>query len=229
MPDQGNHHITASLVSEPRVCVRQESSIVPSETPDASMSTPLNTSLLPHLVDERGQEARQRIYAIIPCPTGARDGFREITYRQLSGAVNKMSWWLDEVLTPGRRFETFAYIGESDLRYPILALAAQKTQRRMLVLSLTNSVEGTMQLLDETNCSTIISTKGTELQLRSVMEQRGAPDKKIILDLEHWLDGQSVDHYPYDRTYEDAIKDPWMIGQTSGTTGQCVLILPLLL
>lgn len=55
-----------------------------------------------------------------------RDGYRKITYRELASAVNGAAKWLVDTLGAGQDFETLAYIGPNDVRYPFLILGAVK-------------------------------------------------------------------------------------------------------
>jgi acyl-CoA synthetase (AMP-forming)/AMP-acid ligase II len=57
-------------------------------------------------------------------------GFRNISYHQLEMAANRAAYWLEKNLPQSSvAFQTFAYAGPKDLRYPILAVAAGKLQK----------------------------------------------------------------------------------------------------
>lgn len=86
--------------------------------------------LLASRVDYFARERPSRVYISIQRTANAEDGFRDITYRELARSVDWTAHWLDEQL--GQRqaiHETVTYIGTSDLRCPILMLAAIKTDR----------------------------------------------------------------------------------------------------
>jgi hypothetical protein len=84
--------------------------------------------LLVNIVDELAKENSEAIYAEYPVsPTTYEDGFRKITFPDFSNAINGIAWWLHNTIGPGKNFETLAYIGTLDLRYPALLLAAVKT------------------------------------------------------------------------------------------------------
>lgn len=84
-------------------------------------------NLLNHIVDDMAREKPEAIYAELPLSATSFDGgFRRISYRDLSNAINGMAWWLNKTLGPGQNFETLAYIGPTDMRHSILLLGAVK-------------------------------------------------------------------------------------------------------
>ena len=87
----------------------------------------LSEILLPHLVEDRARTNPDAIYAEYPVSSSSYDdGFRKITYADFANAINGIAWWLHQTLGPGQNFETLAYIGPNDLRYPALVLGAVK-------------------------------------------------------------------------------------------------------
>ena len=93
---------------------------------------PVGSRLIPPMIDHYAAEAPDKIYASIPKTEDLSEGFRDITYRQFGNAIDHASWWLDRELGQCKgSFDTFAYIGPKDLRYPILAVAAAKVGRRV--------------------------------------------------------------------------------------------------
>ena len=83
--------------------------------------------LVPNLVDQRAQLTPDAIYSEYPISTLTyNEGYRKITYRDFANAVNGAARWLQTTLGPGKDFETLAYMGPNDLRYPALILGAVK-------------------------------------------------------------------------------------------------------
>ena len=83
--------------------------------------------LLNHVVDEMARERPDALYAELPLsPTKFDQGFRQVSYRDLSNAINGMAWWFQHSLGPGRDFETVTYLGPNDMRHNILLLGAVK-------------------------------------------------------------------------------------------------------
>lgn len=86
-----------------------------------------STHLLNHIVDDMARNRPEAIYAELPLsPTSFAEGFRIITYRLFSNAINGIAWWLNMTLGPEQKFETLAYIGPNDMRHSILLLGAVK-------------------------------------------------------------------------------------------------------
>lgn len=83
--------------------------------------------LLNHMVDGLAQARPFSVWAEIPnSATSYEPGFRRVTYRDLSNAINGIAWWLYNALGEGTGFKTLAYIGLWDVRYVILLLGAVK-------------------------------------------------------------------------------------------------------
>lgn len=84
--------------------------------------------LLSTVIDNRAAAGHERPFASIPRSRSIRDGFRDITYSMLANAVNRCAGWLTDAIAFTKEDETIIYIGPSDLRYQILALAAAKSR-----------------------------------------------------------------------------------------------------
>ncbi len=78
-----------------------------------------------------------KLYALTPRSNDAKD-LVDITYGQFANAINAVAWWLDEELGPSTdvNFPSFAYLGPKDLQYTIIAMAALKVRRRVILCSL---------------------------------------------------------------------------------------------
>lgn len=89
--------------------------------------------LVVSLIDQYSRESPERVWASVPQDeSNLAKGFKDITYRHLANAVNRASWWLDAALGKSNgSFETFAYAGPRDLRFPILTVAAVKVGRQV--------------------------------------------------------------------------------------------------
>ena len=87
---------------------------------------PYGSRLLPQVVDELARSDPQRIYATIPLSSDSSKGFQDVTMRQVSQAVNRIAYWLENTIGRSTVFETLSYMGIPDLRYAIVFLAAVK-------------------------------------------------------------------------------------------------------
>jgi hypothetical protein len=100
--------------------------------------------LIPKIIDHNSSHNPEKVFASIPADNNdLSKGFRDITYVELSKAVDKAAFWLEETLGPAHgeaasssdgqqdeapksSFPTFAFYGTRDLRYSIFAVAAMK-------------------------------------------------------------------------------------------------------
>lgn len=97
--------------------------MAPSLTPWPSA----RNKLIVHHVDDIAAEHPGTLYAEYPrTPTTFADGFRRVTYNDLSNAINGFAWWLEQTLGKGSGFPTLTYIGPNDLRFVIQLLGAVK-------------------------------------------------------------------------------------------------------
>jgi acyl-coenzyme A synthetase/AMP-(fatty) acid ligase len=83
-----------------------------------------------NIIDNRAKNNHQRPFFILPHSKSPEDGYRNISYRQISNAINRAAWWLDKNLSTVDKAEPYAYFGPLDLRYIILMLGSVKAMRK---------------------------------------------------------------------------------------------------
>jgi hypothetical protein len=93
----------------------------------------LGSRFIVNLVDQYAIEEPSRVWAAVPIEeTDLSKGFKNITFAELSNAINHAATWMQKHLPPAlEKFEAIAYAGPKDLRYPIIALAAAKVDRKV--------------------------------------------------------------------------------------------------
>lgn len=93
----------------------------------------LGRRLLVTLIDRYAVEEPLSVWGVIPLDEQVlSEGFRDITYGNFANAINIAASWLQERLPPPTcDFQTIAYVGPKDVRYPIIAVAAAKLQRKV--------------------------------------------------------------------------------------------------
>lgn len=94
------------------------------ETSDVSAS--YGERLLPQVLDELAWTEPNRIYASCAVSTDLSRAFFDVKMIQMAFAVDYVAWWMKDLLGHSGNFETLAYMGLSDLRYPIVCLAGIK-------------------------------------------------------------------------------------------------------
>jgi hypothetical protein len=81
---------------------------------------------MPVVVDQLAKQHPNLKYASVPLTTNISDGFRDVTFSDISSATNLMASWIDRTLGRSYEFDTIAYMGLGDLRYVVVFLAAVK-------------------------------------------------------------------------------------------------------
>ncbi|KAI1362368.1 hypothetical protein F5Y08DRAFT_275396 [Xylaria arbuscula] len=174
--------------------------------------------LIPNVVDEAARDNPDRVVYTIPHLTDNGDSFEDITALRFANAVNRACRWIEGVLGKGKNFEAIGYIGPHNLTYPIMVLACIKTGYKALLVSPRNSLEGSLAVVDRTECR--IWAKSTEHSdlVNQILENRPMEVLQTPT-LEELLDPRPVAKYPYTKTWEQANLDPLAVLHTSGSTG----------
>lgn len=85
---------------------------------------------LPFVVDRLAAEAPEEVWAKVAMDEHAT-AWQDITWRQLSSAVNKMARWMEDEIGLGTGDEPVVFAGTNDIRYYIVMLAALKTRYKV--------------------------------------------------------------------------------------------------
>ena len=83
--------------------------------------------LIPHLIDDIAHNNSSRTFCSLAKSSNISDGFQDISYGTFANSINCLAWWIEENLGKSSTLETVSYTGPPDLRYIVLAIAAQKT------------------------------------------------------------------------------------------------------
>ncbi|KAF7531775.1 hypothetical protein G7054_g8564 [Neopestalotiopsis clavispora] len=194
------------------------------------------------IVDTRTAETPDRVFCEILEADWREKGPREITYAQFARAVNRVCWWFENEFGTAKDFEAFAYVGDNDLRYNIIMIAAQKSERTVsyhavldIILSLADTPqkmviaelsrlthEALLKLLETTNCFRWLGSSEAKTALgKTLPDERPGTKLYTFPSLDYWLkeDGVNVSHYPFNKTWEEAKPHPAFVIHSSGTTG----------
>ncbi|KAF2456189.1 hypothetical protein BDY21DRAFT_288244 [Lineolata rhizophorae] len=193
----------------------------PPKPGDLPHTKPCPKRLIPTIIDHNAAVYPTKVYATFARSGSVSDGVQDFTYSELANAINRVAWWLDDVLGRGPNSKTFAYIGLKDIRYSILAVASTKTDRNAFFPSPFVSTHGFDHLLKTAKCTTIVCAGPVSSYPLIEKTQAIRPDLRVIVvpPMSDWIAREPVPHYPYTKTFEEAEDDTVMIVHTSGTTG----------
>ncbi|KAJ3727592.1 hypothetical protein C8R42DRAFT_773070 [Lentinula raphanica] len=176
--------------------------------------------LLPVALESLAHSTPNRVYACIPRSEDVKkDGFRDVTYKQLLNAVDAAAWWLDsEDVFSNERGQVFTYVGPRDLRYAILLLASIKTGRVLFLMSPHMPPHTQACLFSQIDCGSVLYD--------SSVKDRAEASKDAIPGLRTfecpsqaaWIDGEEPRPYIYEPSWDQAKDVLVAIFHTSGST-----------
>ncbi|POS78668.1 hypothetical protein DHEL01_v202945 [Diaporthe helianthi] len=173
--------------------------------------------LLPKVIDQRAREEPGRPWCSLPRDDyDLSKGFEDISYARFSNAINKLAWFIDEAIGKSTSFETIAYLGDTDVRYHMMQMAVCKTGHKVLFSAMLNTPAVHVSLMEQTDCKALFTAQG--VHVKDILASRPM-ESTVIPELEDLLEAGPVPHYPYEKTFEEAEHDPYLVLHTSGTTG----------
>ncbi|KAL8881551.1 MAG: hypothetical protein Q9198_001262 [Flavoplaca austrocitrina] len=182
--------------------------------------TPYGKRLIPQILDGIALSQPNRILYSIATFSDISPNFRDVTASVFAKAVDKTAWWLRDQLGVSSSIETVGYIGPHDIRHVILTYACVKAGYTALFLSPKNSIEGALAVLHAAKCKIWINP-GEQPCLQLVEDfLRQKPMQVLNLpDVDTLLDDAYNKAFPYTKTFDEAIQEPFCLLHTSGSTG----------
>ncbi|KAL2292826.1 hypothetical protein FJTKL_07888 [Diaporthe vaccinii] len=98
----------------------------------------------------------------------------------------------------------------------MVQMAVCKTGHKVLFSSMLNTPAVHVSLMEQTDCKALFTAQG--VHVKDILASRPMTHT-VIPELEVLLEVGTVPHYPYEKTFEEAEHDPYLILHTSGTTG----------
>ncbi|BCS13310.1 AMP-binding enzyme [Aspergillus luchuensis] len=147
-------------------------------------------------------------------------GFRDISFKELNNAANHAAHWLKQNLPPtSEPFQCFAYAGPKDLRYQILAVAAAKVQKVMVLPSPLVTAEAQLHILEKKGCTVYLRPSSMEAPVAEILKAAPHVQTVTVPDIEAFMQEAEAEPVNYSKTFEEGKADPWLVFHTSGTTG----------
>ncbi|UZP37004.1 hypothetical protein NXS19_004820 [Fusarium pseudograminearum] len=185
----------------------------------------IGNRLIPQILDDLAATEPDRIIYSWAKSSDLSQGFRHISAREFTKAVDKTAWLLQRELGETSEIRAVGYIGPHDLRQILLTFACIKANYTALFLSPKNSIEGALAVLDAADCNIWVNPAGERptplvddfLQKRAMHVM----DLPLLSELlpEDESEMENVKPFPYAKHWEDAINDTFCILHTSGSTG----------
>lgn len=182
---------------------------------------PVGERLVVQVVDELAEDTPERVYATVTkSPFDIEQGFRNISFRELAGAVNTTAWSISEQVGTSSDFGVVAYLGVSDVRYAVYLFAAIKTGHQLMIPSVRNSQQQHLAVFSEASCRIVYYTPEMAAIVAQLKEAMPNLQAFEVPPLDSLLTaGATAKHYPYTKKWVDARTDPIIIAHSSGSTG----------
>lgn len=176
--------------------------------------------LIPQIMDRLANSHPDRTVFSL---TKTRDGileFNDISAQTFAQAVDKTAWWLYDQVGPTSLVQPLGYIGPHDLRHILITYACVKVGYAALYLSPKNSVEGALAVLAATECKIWASaSEAPSVPLVDEVLQKRTMKLLELPLLEVLLDAKDAKPFPYTKTFDAAMSEPFCFLHTSGSTG----------
>ncbi|TLS23900.1 hypothetical protein PpBr36_08764 [Pyricularia pennisetigena] len=214
-----------------------------------ALTIPYGRRLIPQVLDDMARTSPEKEMLSVPRSDDPKDGWKKLSFGQVAAAVDRVAGYLLEqkedilarcassgsngnIQTNGHgdsreqsQFPTLAYLGPSDARYVIFAVACVKAGMKALFISPRNPKAAQLNLFDKTNCNAIYYDRVYEDTVRLWLQERSTMKGIRVHSAQEWIDGWGEDagkrppHVPYTKTFSEAEYDTFMVMHTSGSTG----------
>lgn len=172
--------------------------------------------LMPVTVDETAQNDPDRVYFYIPRNNESSQGFETVTAKAFANAINRLCWWIESHFEAGSKVETIGYVGQNDLRYFMMMLAATKTGHKLLLSSPRNGVQAHTSLIEQSKCKFWFTSQG--IANLEFLGDLGIPHDTVP-GLSELLKPAAVKVYRYEKQWDEGRSDVLALLHTSGSTG----------
>ncbi|KAM0454500.1 hypothetical protein ACHAPV_008371 [Trichoderma viride] len=167
--------------------------------------------LIPVEIDKIAREEPDRVLFYIPRNNQPSQGYDVVTTSIFANAINRMCWWLQSEV--GTEPKTIGYVGQNDIRYLLLVVAATKLGNKVLLSSPRNSPEVHLSLIQQSDCKFWITTPGVGKFDFIKLPSLRVPEVKELLD------PKAVKPYRYEKEWQDGRNDTLCLLHTTGSTG----------
>ncbi|KAM0482540.1 hypothetical protein ACHAPX_003059 [Trichoderma viride] len=167
--------------------------------------------LIPVEIDKIARDEPDRVLFYLPRNNQPSQGYDVVTTSIFANAINRLCWWLQSEV--GAEPKTIGYVGQNDIRYLLLVVAATKLGNKVLLSSPRNSPEVHLSLVQQSDCKFWITTPGVPK-----FDFIGVPLLRIP-EVNELLDSKAVKPYVYDKEWQQGRNDTLCLLHTTGSTG----------
>lgn len=174
---------------------------------------------VPHIVDEIARTAPDTKWVEVPRNnSNLQDGYKTLTFGQLSQAVSKMARWIEKTIGTSNSRETITFMDrQNDIRYIFAIIASMKTGYKILLASTRNSEAGQRAILQRTQSKKFLHGQGMRDEILALQDEHTPIEAFEIPPMNYFLNDEKVEHY--EGSVSSDPDDIVAIIHTSGSTG----------
>lgn len=175
--------------------------------------------VVPHIVDEIARTAPNTKWVEVPRNnSNLQDGYKTLTFGQLSQAVSKMARWIEQTIGTSTSRETITYMDrQNDIRYIFAIIASMKTGYKVLLASTRNSEEGQRAILQRTQSKKFLHGQGMRKEILALQDEKTPIEAYEVPPMDYFFNDDKVEHY--EGVVSTDPNDIVAIIHTSGSTG----------
>ncbi|KAI0482602.1 acetyl-CoA synthetase-like protein [Xylariaceae sp. FL0804] len=174
--------------------------------------------LMPTILDDLAETDPKRLFSAVPVSADVAAGFQDVTVADTARCVNFMARWIEDKFGRSTSFETLSYIGIADMRGPITFLAAVKCGYKLLIPSPRNPSATNVSLMSQTGSVKLLHSIEVAPLVKGIQELEPNIQAKAMPSFAEMMKS-TPDHYPYEKTFEEARDEPVVVLHSSGSTG----------
>ncbi|CEJ59944.1 hypothetical protein PMG11_08542 [Penicillium brasilianum] len=177
--------------------------------------------ILVSVIESRARNVSSKPWVSLPVnEQDLSQGYKDVSFWQLNNYANHAANWLRENLPQTlETFQCFAYAGPKDLRYSILAVAAAKLQKVMVMPSPLITPEAQNRILSVKNCKIYLRPASMADKVAEILKETHGFQVITVPEIEEIMKEEEAPVFTYPKSWEEGKDDPWLVFHTSGTTG----------
>ncbi|KAJ5180461.1 hypothetical protein N7492_003671 [Penicillium capsulatum] len=127
-----------------------------------------STRTVLRIFDSAAANTPEKLYCVQPISSDISQGWAQITFGDLSNAINRMAYWIKDNVVSSDQPETLAYIGANDVRYVVFSFACMRLRLPTLLLSTRNPEQASLHVMNATGSTKLVYSSERSRQIEDL-------------------------------------------------------------